>query len=96
MKNLLAGIILFHLYPVSYAQKIDSLQTVIQQTKTDTTKAILLSLLADELTKTNPSKFQLKSTLHAAYLKITSRWQVRSRARRNSIRQSITFTRQGG
>jgi two-component system, NarL family, sensor histidine kinase UhpB len=56
MKNLLAGIILFHLYSVSYAQKIDSLQTVIQQTKTDTAKAILLSLLADELTKTNPSK----------------------------------------
>lgn len=56
MKNLLAGLILFHLCSVGFAQKIDSLQALIQNTKTDSTKAILFSILADELTKTNPQQ----------------------------------------
>jgi hypothetical protein len=56
MKSLLAGLFFFQLYSVGFAQKYDSLQTLIQQTKTDTAKAILYSFLADELTKTNPQK----------------------------------------
>lgn len=56
MKSLLAGLLFFQLYAVGFAQKSDSLQTLIQQTKSDTSKAILYSLLADELTKTNPPK----------------------------------------
>lgn len=56
MKSLLAGLFFFQLYSIGFAQKSDSLQTLIQQTKTDTAKAILYSLLADELTKTNPQK----------------------------------------
>lgn len=56
MKNLLAGFLLLQICSVSVAQKTDSLQNQIQKTKTDTTKTILLSLLADELTKTNPQK----------------------------------------
>lgn len=38
------------------AQKADSLNSVILSSKTDSTKTILLSLLADELTKSNPQK----------------------------------------
>lgn len=56
MKYLLAGLFFFQLYSVGFAQKYDSLQTLIQQTKTDTAKAILYSVLADELTKSNPQK----------------------------------------
>jgi signal transduction histidine kinase len=56
MKKLFAGLLLFHLCSISPAQKIDSLQTLVEKTNTDTTKAILFSLLADELTKTNPQK----------------------------------------
>ncbi|MBX2917414.1 MAG: tetratricopeptide repeat protein [Cyclobacteriaceae bacterium] len=56
MKKLLAGLIMIQVYTVAWAQPSDSLQTLIQNSKTDTTKAILLSILADELTKTNPQK----------------------------------------
>lgn len=40
----------------SIGQKADSLEALLQKTKIDTTKIILLSLLADELTKSNPQK----------------------------------------
>jgi two-component system sensor histidine kinase UhpB len=56
MKNLLAGLFLMLQCSISLAQKADSLQTLIQLTKSDTSKTILLSLLADELTKSNPPK----------------------------------------
>ncbi|MBK8290582.1 MAG: tetratricopeptide repeat protein [Flammeovirgaceae bacterium] len=56
MKNLLAGLFLILQCSISLAQKVDSLQTLIQQTKSDTSKTILISLLADELTKSNPQK----------------------------------------
>jgi len=56
MKNLLAGLFVLQLCFVGFAQKADSLQALIQNTKTDSTKAILFSILADELTKTNPQK----------------------------------------
>lgn len=56
MKNLLALLFLIHLSVVGLAQKIDSLQTLLQQTKSDTSKTILLSQLADELTQANPQK----------------------------------------
>jgi signal transduction histidine kinase len=50
--------ILFFLLCVNYvtAQSIDSLQTLIFKSQYDSTKTILLSLLADELTKSDPKK----------------------------------------
>jgi len=56
MKNLFAVLLLVNVCSISLAQKIDSLQTLIQQTKSDTSKSVLLSQLADELTKSNPQK----------------------------------------
>jgi two-component system, NarL family, sensor histidine kinase UhpB len=47
------GIILF---VNAFAQKVDSLEIVLSKTKEDSTKSILLSILSDELTKSNPSK----------------------------------------
>jgi two-component system, NarL family, sensor histidine kinase UhpB len=41
---------------ISVGQKTDSLEALLQKTKSDTTRAILFSLLADELTKSNPKK----------------------------------------
>ncbi len=38
------------------AQKVDSLKSVLLKTKADTSKTILLSALADELTKSNPQQ----------------------------------------
>lgn len=40
----------------SVAQKADSLEAVLLRTKADSTKTILWSLLADELTRSNPQK----------------------------------------
>lgn len=40
----------------SYAQKADSLTTLLQQTKTDSARTLLLSLLADDLTRSDPQK----------------------------------------
>jgi two-component system, NarL family, sensor histidine kinase UhpB len=47
---------LFQLCSISLAQKADSLYVVLGKTKADSTKTLLLSLLADELTATNPQK----------------------------------------
>lgn len=41
---------------MTFAQKADSLRILIAKTKADSTKTILMSLLTDELTKTNPSE----------------------------------------
>jgi two-component system, NarL family, sensor histidine kinase UhpB len=40
----------------AFAQKADSLEIVLSKTKEDSSKSILLSLLSDELTKSNPAK----------------------------------------
>jgi two-component system, NarL family, sensor histidine kinase UhpB len=40
----------------TFAQKADSLEIVLSKTKADSSKSILLSLLSDELTKSNPAK----------------------------------------
>ena len=40
----------------TFAQKADSLETVLRKSKADSSKSILLSLLSNELTKTNPAK----------------------------------------
>jgi two-component system, NarL family, sensor histidine kinase UhpB len=40
----------------TFAQKADSLESVLQKTKADSSKSILLSLLSNELTKINPAK----------------------------------------
>jgi two-component system, NarL family, sensor histidine kinase UhpB len=56
MKCLLISLSLILICTLSFGQKSDSLQALIQNTTTDTTKAILFSVLADELTKTNPQK----------------------------------------
>jgi len=41
---------------VGLAQKADSLEAILQKTKADSSKSILFSLLADELTKSNPEE----------------------------------------
>jgi two-component system, NarL family, sensor histidine kinase UhpB len=40
----------------TFAQKVDSLESVLQKTKADSSKSLLLSILSDELTKINPAK----------------------------------------
>lgn len=56
MKTTLVLSVCFFLSFSTVAQKSDSLESVLQKTKADSTKTLLLSLLADELTKSDPAK----------------------------------------
>jgi two-component system sensor histidine kinase UhpB len=56
MKTTLAFLLFCCVSAAGLAQKADSLEAVLRRTKADSTKTILLSLLADELTKSNPPK----------------------------------------
>lgn len=56
MKTLAFTSLFLCICTISVGQKADSLEALLQKTKRDTTKAILFSLLADELTKSNPEK----------------------------------------
>lgn len=56
MKTPLASVLLLCVCTQIIAQKADSLEAVLLKTKADSTKTILWSLLADELTKSNPPK----------------------------------------
>lgn len=56
MKSSIVGLLLICTCYCIFAQKADSLQTLLKQTKSDTSKIILLSQLADELTQSNPQK----------------------------------------
>jgi two-component system, NarL family, sensor histidine kinase UhpB len=56
MKILLSIFLLLCIGYVSKAQSADSLRTLILKSNQDSTKAILHSLLADELTKSNPKQ----------------------------------------
>jgi two-component system sensor histidine kinase UhpB len=56
MKTTLACLLSFCVYATGLAQKADSLEAALRHAKADSTKTILLSLLADELTGSDPSK----------------------------------------
>jgi two-component system sensor histidine kinase UhpB len=56
MKTTLVLFVCSFLSFTTVAQKTDSLESVLQKTKADSTKTLLLSLLADELTKSDPAK----------------------------------------
>jgi two-component system sensor histidine kinase UhpB len=56
MKTSLSFLLSFCALTTTMAQKADSLKAVFQNTRADTTKVIVLSLLADELTKSDPAK----------------------------------------
>ena len=56
MKTLAFTSLFLCICTISVGQKADSLEALLQKTKIDTTKAILFSLLANELTKSNPEK----------------------------------------
>ena len=56
MKTFAFLFLLLLVFTSSKAQKADSLNSLIRTTKIDSTKTILLSFLADELTKSNPKK----------------------------------------
>ncbi len=51
--KILVSFLLCFLCTIGLAQKTDSLKTLLLKTNTDTTRAILLSVLADELTRSN-------------------------------------------
>jgi two-component system, NarL family, sensor histidine kinase UhpB len=56
MKNLAFISLFLCICAKSVGQKADSLESVLQKAKADSSKSILLSILSNELTKTNPAK----------------------------------------
>lgn len=56
MKTALASVLILCVCMKSGAQRADSLEAVLLKTKADSTKTILWSLLADELTRSDPPK----------------------------------------
>jgi two-component system, NarL family, sensor histidine kinase UhpB len=56
MKTLAFTSLFLCICTISVGQKVDSLEAVLRKIRIDTTKTILLSLLADELTKSNPQR----------------------------------------
>jgi two-component system, NarL family, sensor histidine kinase UhpB len=56
MKILISSFTLLVMVLSCFAQKADSLEAVLRNTKMDSSKSILLSLLADELSKSNPKQ----------------------------------------
>ncbi len=65
--KILFSFLLSFLCTIGLAQKADSLKTVLLKTNTDTTRAILLSVLADELTRSNVQE-ALESARSGLYL----------------------------